>query len=46
MTAAGLLVVLVAFAAGRWLVLLGLGVMALGLGSAVRELRAQGRDMG
>ena len=44
-TAAGLLVVLVAFAAGRWLVLLGLGVMALGLGGTVRELRAQRRGL-
>jgi hydrogenase/urease accessory protein HupE len=44
-TAAGVLVVLVAFAAGRWLVLLGLGVMALGLGGTVRELRAQRREL-
>jgi hypothetical protein len=44
-TAAGVLVVLVAVAAGRWLVLLGLGVMALGLGGTVRELRAQRREL-
>jgi hypothetical protein len=44
-TAAGVLVVLVAFAAGRWLVLLGLGVTALGLGGTVRELRAQRREL-
>ena len=43
--AGGVLVLLVAVAAGRWLVLLGLGVIALGAGGLVRELRAQRREL-
>jgi hypothetical protein len=43
--AGGLLVLLVAVAAGRWLVLPGLGVIALGAGGLVRELRAQRREL-
>src|SRR5262249_40155330 len=39
--AGGLLLVLVAVAAGRWLVLVGLGVLALAGGMLVRELVAQ-----
>jgi uncharacterized membrane protein YidH (DUF202 family) len=42
----GLLLVLVATAAGRWLVLVGGGVMALGIGGVVREHRAQRRERG
>jgi hypothetical protein len=43
--ALGVLLVLTALAAGRWLVLVGLGVTALGVGGIVRELRAQRREL-
>ncbi|HEY0389112.1 MAG TPA: hypothetical protein VGC71_11775 [Gaiellales bacterium] len=44
LTAFGVLLLLTAIAAGRWLVLLALGVIAVGLGGVVRELLAQRSD--
>jgi hypothetical protein len=41
LTAFGVLLVLTAIAAGRWLVLVGLGITAVGIGGVLRELIAQ-----
>jgi hypothetical protein len=41
LAAFGVLLVLGAIAAGRWLVLVGLGVTAVGVGGVIHELLAQ-----
>jgi hypothetical protein len=41
LTAFGVLLVLGAVAAGRWLVLVGLGITAVGVGGVIHELLAQ-----